>query len=64
MPPLLLAATGANFVIVLIGFIFTPGGNTFVGPLLSREYGAFVGGIAALVAILPLAATYFNFYGG
>jgi hypothetical protein len=60
---LLLAVTGANFVIVLIGFISTPGG-AFIGPLLSREYGAFAGGIAAFVAVLPLAAVFFNFYGG
>jgi hypothetical protein len=57
---LLLAATAANFVIVLIGFISTPGG-TLGGAFLNREYGAFVGGIAALVAVLPLAATLFNF---
>lgn len=55
---LLLAVTTFNFVIVIIGFISTPG-----GPLLSREYGAFTGGIAALVAVLPLAAAVFNFYG-
>ena len=59
---LLLATTAVNFVIVLIGFISTPGG-AFAGPLLNREYGAFAGGIAALVAVLPLAAAFFNFYG-
>jgi hypothetical protein len=59
---LLLAATAVNFVIVLIGFISTPG-SAFTNPLLSREYGAFVGGIAALVAVLPLAEAFFNFSG-
>jgi hypothetical protein len=59
---LLLAATVVNFVMVLIGFLSTPGG-ALVGPFLNREYGAFVGGIAALVAALPLAATFFNFFG-
>jgi hypothetical protein len=59
---LLLTATAVNFVIVLIGFISTPGG-AFINPLLSREYGAFVGGIAALVAVFPLAEAFFNFSG-
>lgn len=58
----LLGATAVNFVVVLIGFLSTPG-STFVGPLLNREYGAFVGGIAALVAVFPLAAAFFNIYG-
>ena len=60
---LLLGATAVNFVAVLIGFLSTPGSSTFVGPLLSREYGAFVGGAAALVAVIPLAAAFFNVYG-
>lgn len=57
---LMLAATSVNFAVTLAGFIFTPG-SSFVGPLLSREYGAFIGVIAALVALLPVAASVFNF---
>jgi hypothetical protein len=56
---LLLTATAVNFVLVLIGFIATPGGPD-LAPLLSRQFGSFVGGIAALVAVTTLAKSVFN----
>lgn len=56
---LLLAATAVNFVIVLIGFIKTPG-NADWAPWISREYGAIAGAVAALAAVAPLAASAIN----
>ena len=47
---ILLAVTTINFALVIIAFIATPGGF-FVG----RQYGSFVGGIAALTAVVPTA---------
>lgn len=52
---ILLAATAVNLALVILAFIATPGGY-FVG----REYGAFVGGAAALVAVFPLGAAIFG----
>jgi hypothetical protein len=46
--------TGLNFVIVLIAFVFKPSGDGVV--TVSWSYGAFIGLIAALVALAPLAA--------
>jgi hypothetical protein len=51
---LLLAVTAVNFALVLVGFIATPGGAAW-SPVLNRQFGSFVGGIAALVAVAPLA---------
>jgi hypothetical protein len=56
---ILLAATAVNFALVVIGFVATPGGDEW-GPLISRQYGSFVGGIAALAAVVPLGAAVFN----
>lgn len=52
---ILLAATAVNLVLVIIAFLATPG-----GPWVSREYGAFVGGVAALAAVVPLEAAVFS----
>jgi hypothetical protein len=49
---LFLAATAVNFVLVIVGFIATPGGADWA-PLLSRQFGSFVGGVAALTAVVP-----------
>jgi len=56
---MLLLVTSVNFAIVVIGFIATPGGAGW-GPLISHEYGSFVGGIAALAAVVPLGMTVFD----
>jgi hypothetical protein len=56
---LLLAATAVNFVLVVVGFIATPGGADWA-PLLSRQFGSFVGGVAALAAVMPPAKSVFN----
>lgn len=52
---ILLTATGINLTLVVIAFIATPGGS-----LASPQYGAFVGGIAALAAVVPLGAAVFS----
>ncbi len=49
---LLLGATGINFVLVLIGFLLKPGG---VGGGVGWSYGAFIGLIASVIALVPLA---------
>jgi len=46
---ILLAATGINFVLVLIAFLFKPGGSG-----VGWSWGAFVGLIASIVAVFPL----------
>jgi hypothetical protein len=56
---LLLAATAVNFALVVTGFIATPGGASWA-PLLSRQFGSFVGAAAALAAVAPLAKSVFN----
>jgi hypothetical protein len=56
---LLLAATAVNFALVVAGFIATPGGAGWA-PLLSRQFGSFVGGAAALAAVVPPAKSVFN----
>jgi hypothetical protein len=48
----LLVATGINFVLVLIAFLLKPGG---VGSGVGWSFGAFVGLIASIVAVVPLA---------
>jgi hypothetical protein len=48
----LLIATGINFVLVLIGFLAKPGG---IGGGVGWAYGAFIGLIASIVALAPLA---------
>jgi hypothetical protein len=48
----LLIATAISFVLVLIGFLSKPGG---VGSGVGWSYGAFIGLIAAIVALVPLA---------
>jgi hypothetical protein len=58
---LLLAATAVNFALVVSGFIATPGGADWA-PLLSRQYGSFVGGVAALAAVVPPAKSVFNIH--
>lgn len=49
----LLGATGVNFVLVLIAFVFKPGGFGAAG--VGWRFGAFVGLIAAIAAVAPLA---------
>jgi hypothetical protein len=49
---ILLIATAINFVLVLIGFIFKPSGEGVVN--VGWSWGAFVGLIAAVVAVFPL----------
>ena len=56
---IMLTATAANLALVVIGFIAAPGGGQW-GPLMSHQYGSFVGGIAALAAVVPLGAAVFN----
>ena len=56
---ILLTATAVNLALVIIGFIAIPG-NAEWGPLVSRQYGAFLGGIAALAAVVPLGAAVFS----
>jgi hypothetical protein len=46
---LLLIATAINFVLVLIAFLFKPGGHG-----VGWDFGAFVGLVAAAVAVFPL----------
>jgi hypothetical protein len=58
---LLLAATTVNFALVVIGFIATPGGADWA-PLLSRQFGSFVGGAAALVAVAVSLKSVFNIH--
>jgi hypothetical protein len=49
---ILLIATTINFVLILIGFIFKPSGGGVVS--VGWSFGAFVGLIAAIVAVFPL----------
>lgn len=58
---LMLAATAVNFVLVVAGFIAAPGGADWA-PLMSRQFGSFVGGIAALAAAVPPAKSVFNIH--
>jgi hypothetical protein len=58
---LLLAATAVNCALVVAGFIATPGGAD-LAPLLGRQFGAFVGGAAALAAVWPPAKSVFNIH--
>ncbi len=48
---LLLIATTINFVLVLIAFLFKPGGHG-----VGWDWGAFVALVASIVAVFPLAA--------
>jgi hypothetical protein len=48
---ILLIGTGLNFLLTLISFIFKPAGAP--GLSIGWGYGAFIGLIAALVAVLP-----------
>lgn len=54
---LLLAATGLNLLLVLIGFFVKPGGGNFLGisVSVSWSFGAFTALIAAVAACVPLA---------
>jgi hypothetical protein len=45
---LFFGATGINFLLVLIGFLLKPGGSA-----VGWRYGAFIGLIAAIVAVAP-----------
>ena len=56
---ILLTATALNLALVTIAFIATPGSGEW-GPLVSHQYGSFVGGIAALAAVVPLGTAVFN----
>lgn len=49
---LLTIASGINFLLVLIAFIFKPSGNSLVS--VGWDFGAFVGLLAAIVALVPL----------
>ena len=50
---LLLGVTGLNLLLVLIAFFFKPSGGGIVN--IGWGFGAFVGLIAAIVAVVPLA---------
>jgi hypothetical protein len=54
---LLLIATGVNFVLVLLAFIFKPGGGGAYGFHYNWgwSFGSFIGLIAAIVAVVPMA---------
>jgi hypothetical protein len=52
---LLTAAAGINLLLVLIGVVFKPGPTPM--PEMSWSVGAFVGLIAAIVAVAPLASS-------
>lgn len=58
---LLLAATAVNCTLVVVGFVATPGGAD-LAPLLGRQFGAFVGGAAALTAVWSPAKSVFNIH--
>jgi hypothetical protein len=51
---ILLTATAVNLALVIIAFIAAPGG------VLNPQYGAFVGIVAALAAVVPLGAAVFS----
>jgi hypothetical protein len=51
---ILLTATAVNLSLVIIAFIAAP------GAALSPQYGAFVGIVAALAAVVPLGAAVFS----
>ena len=53
---LLLGLTGLNLLLVLIAFLFKPGtGDGFVSISVGWGFGAFLGLICAIVAVVPLA---------
>ncbi len=52
----LLAASGLNFVLTLISFVFKPSGDGIV--TVGWGIGAFVGLIAAIVAVAPLGVPF------
>lgn len=52
---LLLIATAINFVLVLIAFLFKPGGHG-----VGWDWGAFVALVASVVAVFPLAVPAFQ----
>jgi hypothetical protein len=56
---LMLAVTTVNLALVIVGFISTPGSAGW-GPFISQQYGSFMGGIAALAAVVPLGAAVFK----
>jgi hypothetical protein len=49
---ILLMGTGINFVLVLLGFLIRPGAG------VGWSFGAFIGLIAAIVAVVPLAMPF------
>jgi hypothetical protein len=56
---LLLGLTGINLVLVLIAFLLKPGtGDGFVSVSVGWGFGAFVGLICAIVAVVPLALPF------
>ncbi len=53
---LLLGLTGINLLLVLLAFLFKPGtGDGFVNISVGWGFGAFLGLICAIVAVVPLA---------
>lgn len=56
---ILLMTAAVNLVLVIIGFIATPFGTDW-GPLAGHQYGSFVGGIAAIAAVVPLGKAVFT----
>jgi hypothetical protein len=48
----LLIATAVNLVLVVLAFLLKPGG---VGSGVGWSFGAFIGLVAAIVALVPLA---------
>jgi hypothetical protein len=52
----LLVATGLNFLLALISFVFKPAGDAIVS--VGWGIGAFIGLIAAIVAVVPLGVPF------
>ena len=56
---LLLGLTGINLVLVLLAFLLKPGGGSgLVGVSVGWSFGAFLGLICAIVAVVPLALPF------
>lgn len=57
---LLLAATGLNFLLVLIGFLVMPGNDGIAAVKIGWDFGAVLALIAAAAAFVPLARTAYS----
>jgi hypothetical protein len=57
---LLLAATGLNLLLVLIGFALMPGNDGIAAVKIGWDFGAVLALIAAVAAVVPLARTAYR----